>query len=265
MKSAESSACNARPRPAPAPQEASVTAPASTIPTDRRTAGNPPEETHVISISQSSPHARPGVTPLGRERVAGIFKSRQVENLATALLIEAKRNLEEGGTRRLITHAIDAAASGVMNNGRSKQLAELQPADVARALESMIVEVEIEREAERARQEDHKQAQQAADAEWNELLSAVAERRDAVTAELAKLVEMLLGEDDITDQRQALEKHARDLAAKVSRFQAFANDRRANFWAPYDTTDSRLDVILEDTAKRLGIPAPEAPIEVPAA
>lgn len=215
-------------------------------------------------VNQTSPHARPGVTPFERDRVACIFASASVNNLAASLLTAAQRNLAEGGTRRLITAAIDAALSGVMD-GRSKPLAELAQADVERALQSAIVECEIEREAERVRQEAHKQAQQAADAEWGELLSAVAERRDAVAAELAKVVELLLGKDDITAQRQALEKHARDLAATVARFEAFAADRRTNFWAPYDTTDSRLDVILEDTAKRLGIPAPEAPIEGPAA
>jgi hypothetical protein len=152
-------------------------------------AGNSPEETPLITLSQNSPHARPGVAPLERDRVAAIFNSSEVNTSATTLLAELSRSLEEGGTRRLITHAIGAAASGIMDNGQTKPLAEVEPTDVVRALESTIVEVQIEREAERVRQEAHRQAQQAVDAEWAELQVAVTERHDRVAHELARVIE----------------------------------------------------------------------------
>jgi len=220
----------------------------------------------VITISQSSPHTRLGVTPSERDRIFAAFTSGEVINSATTLLCEVRRNLEEAGIRLLITHAINAAASVVMDNGRTKPLAELEPTDVVRALESTIVEVQIEREAERVRQQAHTQAQQAADAEWDELSAAVNKRHIAAAAELAHVVELLLGSKavDTADEQQALEKYARGLAAKIARLQAFAADRRRHYWAPYDI-DTRLDDLLEVTADRLGIPEPEAPIEAPAA
>lgn len=64
--------------------------------------------------------------------------------------------------------------------------------------------------------------------------------------------------------RDELNARAAAIKARLDRYQLFNANRHAHYWAVYDC-DAELDALLEATAARLGITAPETPIEVPAA
>jgi hypothetical protein len=295
-----------KPGAAPAPQEASVKAPATTTPIDRHAAGiSPKEPSAMILVAPASPHTYMNTTLAERDRVSAAFDDEQVNRAASRLFHQVKLNLESGGTRGLVAAAIRLAAAGATSDGQVQGESSVTPADVVRALEVLLRAAEDEHEAERARAAKHREAQNAARTEWDELASAVRERQNSAAAELAHIAEQQRvqrsGGGIPADQRFELQMHAlrasgldemearellqkatgakkaeppmgRDelnarasaLNARLTRYRLFSNDRRANFWLLYDI-DSTLDVLLEDTAKRLGIPVPDTPIEVPAA
>lgn len=228
----------------------------------------------MILMEPTKLHIYESATPAERDRIAAIFEDERVHDLASILLQKVVCNLCAAGVNGWIYAAIDLASRGVTSNGIARGLEQVKPADAARALEVLIGAAQDEHGAVVSRSEQHREAQQAAHAEWSELLEAVAMRHDAAESELAQVIERQValrnGEavDDIAarslaDQQQGLMEQAKRLKDRLARYRAFDSDPRENFWLAYDL-DSILDLLLESVAERLGIPAPEAPIEVPA-
>ena len=178
------------PTAGPARPKASTKALAATLPIDRRPAGiSLKEPSAMILVAPASPHTSMNTTPAERDRVAAAFDDEAVNRLAVNLLYEIERSLKNGGVRGLIAGAIHIAANGITSNGAAQGLANVEPSDVARALELLIQASQEEQEAERARAAKHREAQNAARGEWDELAAAVRERHDSVAAELTYITE----------------------------------------------------------------------------
>lgn len=228
----------------------------------------------MILMEPTKLHIYDNATLAERDRIAAAFEDGGVQGLATILLQKVVRNLYAAGVNGWIYAAIDMAARGVTSNGAAQGVKQVRPADVARALEVLIGAAEDEHGATVSRAEQHREALQATQAEWAQLLESVAARHDAAEADLAQVIERQealrdgeavddIAERSLADQQQALEECAKNLKGRIDRYLAFDTDPRENFWVVYDC-DSVLDALLESVAERLGIAAPETPIEVPA-